>query len=73
MKEAIKTALAIGDDRLQKRAGGFVHPEKFTHGTARQRADVFQNGIKTGDDSKAKLDQFFSVPVGGNGELQLDF
>jgi predicted metalloprotease len=67
---AIKTANAIGDDRLQKRAGGFVHPEKFTHGTARQRVYFFKRGLETGDASKATLDKFFSTPMQRNGELQ---
>ena len=38
--EAIKTANSIGDDRLQKRSGGFVHPEQFTHGTSAQADEV---------------------------------
>ncbi len=59
---AIKTANAIGDDRLQKRARGYVSPEKFTHGTSRQRAKWFVDGLKTGDVSKRKLDHFFAVP-----------
>ncbi len=59
VESAIQTANAIGDDRLQKRAGGFVHPEKFTHGTSAQRTKWFQDGLKTGDASKAKLDAFF--------------
>ena len=59
VEEAIKSANAIGDDRLQKRSGGFAHPEKFTHGTSAQRTKWFQDGLKTGDASKAKLDAFF--------------
>jgi predicted metalloprotease len=59
---AIKTANAIGDDRLQKRAKGYVSPEKFTHGTSRQRVKWFLDGLKTGDVSKRKLDHFFAVP-----------
>jgi predicted metalloprotease len=61
--EAIKTTRSIGDDRLQKRAGGFVHPEKFTHGTAEQRTYFFLHGLKDGDDSKETLDKFFEVPL----------
>jgi predicted metalloprotease len=67
---AIKSAQAIGDDRLQKRSGGFVHPEQFTHGTSRQRVYFFKKGLETGDASKATLDKFFRVPMRGNGELQ---
>ena len=61
VESAIKSANAIGDDRLQKRSGGFVHPEKFTHGTSAQRVKWFQDGLKTGDASKAKLDSFFKA------------
>ena len=61
VESAIKSANAIGDDRLQKRSGGFVHPEKFTHGTSAQRVKWFQDGLKTGDASKAKLDAFFKA------------
>lgn len=61
VESAIKTAQSIGDDRLQKRSGGFVHPEKFTHGTSAQRVRWFQEGLKTGDASKATLDKFFTA------------
>ncbi|MFM8274822.1 MAG: neutral zinc metallopeptidase [Gemmata sp.] len=61
VESAIKSANAIGDDRLQKRSGGFVHPEKFTHGTSAQRVRWFKDGLKTGDASKAKLDEFFEA------------
>lgn len=70
VEEAIKSAKAIGDDRLQKRSGGFVHPEKFTHGTSRQRVYFFTRGLKTGDASLATLQKFFDVPMQRNGELQ---
>jgi len=61
IESAIKSANAIGDDRLQKRSGGFVHPEKFTHGTSAQRVKWFKDGLWTGDASKQKLDHFFEV------------
>ena len=51
---AIKSANAIGDDRLQKRATGFVSPEKFTHGTSAQRVKWFRSGLSTGDLSHLK-------------------
>jgi predicted metalloprotease len=62
VEEAIKSANAIGDDRLQKRGGGFVHPEKFTHGTSEQRVRWFKDGLRTGDASREKLDRFFTAP-----------
>ena len=61
VESAIKSANAIGDDRLQRRAGGFVHPEKFTHGTSNQRVRWFRDGLETGDASKEKLDTFFTI------------
>jgi predicted metalloprotease len=61
VEAAIKTANAIGDDRLQKRAGGYVSPEKFTHGTSQQRVKWFTDGLKTGDVTKRKLDHFFAT------------
>jgi uncharacterized protein len=67
---AVKSANAIGDDRLQKRSGGFVHPEKFTHGTSRQRVYFFKRGLETGDASMSTLNKFFSVPMQRNGEIQ---
>jgi predicted metalloprotease len=61
VESAIKTANAIGDDRLRERAGGFVHPEQFTHGSSAQRVKWFNDGLRTGDASKRKLDYFFQV------------
>jgi predicted metalloprotease len=60
VESAIKSANAIGDDRLQKRAGGFVSPERFTHGTSAQRVKWFRRGLETGDMSKLKT--IFQVP-----------
>jgi uncharacterized protein len=57
---AIKSAQAIGDDRLQKNATGFTSPEKYTHGTSKQRVRWFGLGLKTGDLSKLK--QIFDAP-----------
>jgi predicted metalloprotease len=69
VESAIKTALAIGDDKLQKNARGWSSPESYTHGTAAQRAKYFSEGLKTGDASKARLDRFFQVQMDSKGEL----
>lgn len=61
IEEALKTALAIGDDRIMKKMGRKPWPESFNHGTAEQRAKAFTAGYKTGDASRRKLDQFFLV------------
>lgn len=47
--EALQTASAIGDDRLQKQAQGYAVPDSFTHGTSEQRKRWFSNGFKSGD------------------------
>ena len=59
--EAIDAATAIGDDRLQMEAQGYVVPESFTHGTSQQRVDAFTSGYQSGDASKEALDRFFSA------------
>jgi predicted metalloprotease len=47
--EALNAANAIGDDRLQKQATGYVVPDGFTHGTSAQRMYWFKKGFETGD------------------------
>lgn len=49
LEEALKTASAIGDDRLQKQAQGRVVPDSFTHGTSAQRYYWFKTGFDTGN------------------------
>jgi len=49
IEEALAAAAAIGDDRLQKQAQGYVVPESFTHGTSAQRMYWFKKGFQTGD------------------------
>jgi predicted metalloprotease len=56
---ALRAANAIGDDRLQKQACGYVVPDSFTHGTSAQRIRWFRRGFETGDFSKGDA---FSVP-----------
>lgn len=48
-EEAMNAASAIGDDRLQKQARGYVVPDSFTHGTSAQRQHWFKKGFDTGD------------------------
>jgi uncharacterized protein len=49
--DGLRAASAIGDDTLQKRAGGRVMPDKFTHGTSEQRVGWFRRGFESGDPS----------------------
>jgi predicted metalloprotease len=60
VESAIKSANAIGDDRLQKRARGFTSPEKYTHGKSEQRVKWFKLGLETGD--MRNLKKIFEVP-----------
>src|SRR5262245_2044495 len=60
IESAIRSANAIGDDRLQKRATGFTSPEKYTHGTSAQRVKWFRLGFKTGD--RRMLKKIFDMP-----------
>jgi len=48
VEEAMNAATAIGDDRLQQQARGYVTPESFTHGTSAQRVRWFRRGLDTG-------------------------
>ena len=47
--EALNAASAIGDDRLQTQAQGYVVPDSFTHGSSEQRARWFRQGFESGD------------------------
>ena len=49
IEEAITASEAVGDDRLQRRAGGSVDPDSFTHGTSEQRAHWFDTGRESGE------------------------
>lgn len=49
LQEGMRTAQAIGDDTLQRRGGGRVSPESFTHGSSAQRVEWLQRGYQSGD------------------------
>ncbi len=48
VEKAIATAQAIGDDRLQKATQGYAVPDSFTHGSAAQRVQWLETGLKSG-------------------------
>jgi predicted metalloprotease len=48
VEAAMKTAAAIGDDRLQKQSQGYAIPDSFTHGSSEQRQRWFNTGLKAG-------------------------
>ena len=49
LEAALNAAKQIGDDTLQKRGGGRVTPEGFTHGTSAQRKQWLTTGYQSGD------------------------
>ena len=49
VESALQTASAIGDDRLQREAQGYVVPDAFTHGTSAQRSRWFSTGLRSGE------------------------
>jgi predicted metalloprotease len=49
VEEGLRAASAIGDDTLQRQAGGRVVPDSFTHGTSAERVRWFRRGLDTGD------------------------
>ncbi len=57
---ALNAAFEIGDDRLQKKARGYVVPDTFTHGTSKQRQRWFKQGFQTGDVNAGR--QLFDLP-----------
>ncbi len=49
LEEALNAAAAVGDDRIQKRSGGEINPDTFTHGSGEQRVTWFKNGFTSGE------------------------
>ncbi len=54
VESALNAAFQIGDDRLQKKARGYVVPDTFTHGTSKQRMRWFREGFEKGDVGQAR-------------------
>ncbi len=49
LEEAFTAAEAVGDDRLQEKAGQEIDQDSFTHGTSEQRRRWFNAGYEGGD------------------------
>lgn len=53
--EAIQSAEAVGDDRIQRDSGGSINPETWTHGSSTERVNAFNTGYQSGAPSACKL------------------
>jgi predicted metalloprotease len=49
IQQALQAAAAVGDDAIQRRSGGAVDPEQFTHGSSADRQQWFARGFQNGD------------------------
>jgi predicted metalloprotease len=48
VEEGLGAAAAIGDDVMQRRGGGRVSPESWTHGSSQQRVQWLRRGLESG-------------------------
>jgi predicted metalloprotease len=49
IEQGMNAAAAVGDDRIQAATTGHVNTDKFTHGSAQQRATWFKRGFASGN------------------------
>jgi uncharacterized protein len=49
ISSGLDAVAAVGDDRIQKMARGYVSPDSFTHGTSAERSEWFRRGLDSGD------------------------
>jgi predicted metalloprotease len=49
VEEGLRAAAQIGDDMMQRRGGGHVQPESWTHGSSEMRVQWLKRGLASGD------------------------
>ncbi|VEI45726.1 Predicted metalloprotease [Actinobacillus equuli] len=64
VEEAFIASQAVGDDRLQKQAQGYIVPDSFTHGSSAERLAWFRKGLQSGN--PAVCDTFLFVKLQRN-------
>ncbi|MEI2641914.1 MAG: neutral zinc metallopeptidase [Candidatus Nanopelagicales bacterium] len=62
-QQASQAAAAVGDDRIMESAGARVNPEKFTHGSAKQREYWYTRGYQTGDINQCNTFKELGLPI----------
>ena len=50
IQQGISAAKDVGDDYIQRRTGGRVQPDSWTHGSSAERVAWFRAGMRAGDD-----------------------
>jgi len=61
--QAITAAKEVGDDYIEKRMGGSVNPEQWTHGSSAERQHWFTTGMNANDNIQA-CDTFSAKSLG---------
>ena len=62
-QQASDAAAAVGDDKIMAGSGMRVNPDKFTHGSAKQRQYWYTTGYNTGDINSCNTFQQLGLPL----------